>query len=209
MPVTRVNRAWSIAPGCRLPSTRQSGAQKALPLPARRAFEAARNRSPPGKPPYICVKERSPRAGARGREIRAAETTQAASDDHMTMLQQANAHLAIAGIEAHKLAEQVQTGKVQLDHLAHHDVLTDLPNRILLQDRLSRAWCRTPPGRRSADGAGSPILVTAMPTSPRARPLTCSPRCIKWIRRARRAPPAPASSCKMPSRSSRMTIKHC
>lgn len=143
---------------------------------------------------------------SRGREIRAAETTQAASDDHMTMLQQANAHLAIAGIEAHKLAEQVQTGKVQLDHLAHHDVLTDLPNRILLQDRLSRAWCRTPPGRRSADGAGSPILVTAMPTSPRARPLTCSPRCIKWIRRA---PPAPASSCKMPSRSSRMTIKHC
>jgi diguanylate cyclase (GGDEF)-like protein len=54
-------------------------------------------------------------------------------------LQEANAHLVIATIEARKLAEQVETTKVQLDHLAHHDVLTDLPNRILLQDRLSQA----------------------------------------------------------------------
>jgi len=78
-------------------------------------------------------------ATAREREIRAAETLQAASDDRMIMLQQANAHLVTATIEAHKLAEQVETAKVQLDHLAHHDVLTDLPNRILLQDRLSQA----------------------------------------------------------------------
>ncbi len=78
-------------------------------------------------------------ATSREREIRAAETTQAASDDQMIMLQQANAHLVIATIEANKLAEQVQRTKVQLDYLAHHDVLTDLPNRILLQDRLSQA----------------------------------------------------------------------
>jgi len=55
------------------------------------------------------------------------------------MLQQANAHLVTATIEAHKLAEQIETAKVQLDHLAHHDILTDLPNRMLLQDRLSQA----------------------------------------------------------------------
>ncbi|BAV34122.1 diguanylate cyclase [Sulfuricaulis limicola] len=73
------------------------------------------------------------------REIRAAGATQAASDDHVAMLQQANAHLVIASIEANKLAEQVQIAKVQLDHLAHHDVLTDLPNRVLLQDRLNQA----------------------------------------------------------------------
>jgi len=78
-------------------------------------------------------------ATSRERKIRATETIQAASDDHMMMLQQANAHLVIATVEAQKLAEQVQTAKVELDHLAHHDVLTDLPNRILLQDRLSQA----------------------------------------------------------------------
>ena len=78
-------------------------------------------------------------ATTREREIRAAETLQAASDDHILMLQQANAHLVTASIEAHKLTEQVETAKADLDHLAHHDVLTDLPNRILLQDRLSQA----------------------------------------------------------------------
>ncbi|GCB02317.1 diguanylate cyclase/phosphodiesterase (GGDEF & EAL domains) with PAS/PAC sensor(s) [Sulfuriferula multivorans] len=78
-------------------------------------------------------------ATAREREIRAAEMTQAASDDQMIRLRQVNAHLVTATIEAHKLAEQVETAKVELDHLAHHDVLTDLPNRILLQDRLGQA----------------------------------------------------------------------
>jgi diguanylate cyclase (GGDEF)-like protein len=57
----------------------------------------------------------------------------------MLMLQQANTHLVIATIEAHKLTEQVETAKVKLDHLAHYDVLTDLPNRLLLQDRLGQA----------------------------------------------------------------------
>ena len=78
-------------------------------------------------------------ARLREREVRAAKTKQAASDDHITMLQQANANLVIATIEAQKLAEQVQASKAQLDHLAHHDVLTDLPNRILMHDRISQA----------------------------------------------------------------------
>ncbi len=78
-------------------------------------------------------------ATSRERKIRATEMVQATFDDQMMMLQQANAHLVIATVEAQKLAEQVQAAKVELDHLAHHDVLTDLPNRILLQDRLSQA----------------------------------------------------------------------
>jgi len=82
---------------------------------------------------------REGKAASRERGIRTAETTQAASDDHMIMLQQANAHLVIASIEAQKLTEQVQMAKDQLDHLAHHDALTDLPNRMLLQDRLNQA----------------------------------------------------------------------
>lgn len=77
-------------------------------------------------------------ATSRELEIRAAGA-QAASDDHILMLQQANAHLVTASLEAHKLAEQVQAAKDNLEHLVHHDVLTDLPNRTLLQDRLGQA----------------------------------------------------------------------
>ncbi|HWS03750.1 MAG TPA: EAL domain-containing protein [Gammaproteobacteria bacterium] len=76
---------------------------------------------------------------AREREFRAAVAASNMSDDQSNILQQANEHLVIATLEAHKLTEQVQIVNDQLDHLAHHDVLTDLPNRILLQDRLSQA----------------------------------------------------------------------
>ncbi|MDD5578480.1 MAG: EAL domain-containing protein [Methylobacter sp.] len=78
-------------------------------------------------------------ATSRGREIHAAERLQAVSDDHLSMLQEANAHLVIATIEAQKMAEQVQVAKEHLAHLAHHDILTALPNRLLLQDRLGQA----------------------------------------------------------------------
>lgn len=82
---------------------------------------------------------REGRAATRENEIRTVETLQSATVDQMTRLQQANANLVVATIEARKLAEQVQTAKVELDHLAHHDVLTGLPNRILLYDRLAHA----------------------------------------------------------------------
>lgn len=82
-------------------------------------------------------------ATSRERGIRTSEMTikiiQSVSDDHVTMLQQANAHLVIATIEANKLTEQVQQSKQALSHLAHHDVLTGLPNRIVLLDRLNQA----------------------------------------------------------------------
>jgi diguanylate cyclase (GGDEF)-like protein len=76
---------------------------------------------------------------SRESEIRALESSQAASEAQMGMLKEANSHLVIATIEARKMAEQVQLAKTQLDHLAHHDALTDLPNRVLLQDRLGQA----------------------------------------------------------------------
>ncbi|HQT34029.1 MAG TPA: ATP-binding protein [Thiobacillus sp.] len=78
-------------------------------------------------------------ATSRERDIRAAETTQAASDEHMSMLQQANARLIISTIEAHKLAEQVEIAKAQLEgaralaekaNLAKSDFLSSMSHEL-------------------------------------------------------------------------------
>ncbi len=61
------------------------------------------------------------------------------SADQVNMLRQANEKLVVATMESHNLTDQVQMANDQLDHLARHDALTNLPNRILLQDRLSQA----------------------------------------------------------------------
>ncbi|MHB9017126.1 MAG: putative bifunctional diguanylate cyclase/phosphodiesterase [Burkholderiales bacterium] len=85
------------------------------------------------------ARDREGAASAREQEIRMTEAMQAVFDNKMLMLQQANENLVIASIEAQKLTEQVQIAKADLDHLAHHDPLTHLPNRMLLQDRLNQA----------------------------------------------------------------------
>jgi signal transduction histidine kinase len=54
-------------------------------------------------------------ATLREREICAAELKQLASDAHMIVLQQANAHLVIATIESNELAEQLKIAKDQLE----------------------------------------------------------------------------------------------
>ncbi len=82
---------------------------------------------------------RESRATVREKEIRTEEALKAASNHLIIMLQRANAHLVSVSIEAHKMTEQVKLAKDQLAYLAHHDVLTDLPNRILLLDRLNSA----------------------------------------------------------------------
>jgi signal transduction histidine kinase/ActR/RegA family two-component response regulator len=78
-------------------------------------------------------------ATSREREIRAAETTQAASDEHMSMLQQANARLIISTIEAQELAEQVEIAKAQLEgakalaekaNLAKSDFLSSMSHEL-------------------------------------------------------------------------------
>ena len=79
-------------------------------------------------------------ATRREADLRSAEAAiESTSNDHVEMLRRANANLIIASIEAHKLAELVETSKIKLDHLAHYDGLTNLPNRMLLQDRLGQA----------------------------------------------------------------------
>jgi diguanylate cyclase (GGDEF)-like protein len=64
---------------------------------------------------------------------------QATSVNQINMLQHVNAKLVVSSIEAHKVADQIETTKVELHYLAHHDALTALPNRMLLQDRINQA----------------------------------------------------------------------
>ena len=52
---------------------------------------------------------------SREQEVCVAEATQAASEDHMTMLQESNARLVIAVMEAKQLAEQVDMATAQLE----------------------------------------------------------------------------------------------
>ncbi len=76
---------------------------------------------------------------SREQRIRAVEAGQVASSDDLLMLREANSNLVMATMQALRLTEQVESAKVELDHLAHHDALTNLPNRMLMQDRLSQA----------------------------------------------------------------------
>ena len=59
--------------------------------------------------------------------------------EHVLQLQQMNKHLILATIEAHTMAKEIEKGRADMAHLAQHDALTDLPNRILLNDRMTQA----------------------------------------------------------------------
>jgi signal transduction histidine kinase/AmiR/NasT family two-component response regulator len=76
-------------------------------------------------------------ASQRARE--AAKALKAASDDPLSMMRQVNAQLVIATIEAQKLAEQVETAKVQLENakrvaekanLAKSDFLSSMSHEL-------------------------------------------------------------------------------
>lgn len=82
---------------------------------------------------------REEKVASREQKTRMAEAGQAAWDDQASMLREANENLVNATLDAYKLAEEIGATKERLDHLAYHDVLTDLPNRLLLQDRLKQA----------------------------------------------------------------------
>ena len=60
-------------------------------------------------------------------------------EEHVARLQEVNKRLVIATVNAQILTEQLEQAKVQMSHLAHHDSLTNLPNRVQLEENLTQA----------------------------------------------------------------------
>jgi diguanylate cyclase (GGDEF)-like protein len=64
---------------------------------------------------------------------------EASLQKHIGRLQEVNKRLVIANLDAQMLADQLRDAKAHMAHLAHHDYLTDLPNRIQLEAHLTQA----------------------------------------------------------------------
>jgi diguanylate cyclase len=58
---------------------------------------------------------------------------------HNRMLVEANEQLVIASLQLQAAAEKIEKNKEELAHLAYHDSLTQLPNRMQLYDRITQA----------------------------------------------------------------------
>ncbi|MDB5988790.1 MAG: diguanylate cyclase [Herbaspirillum sp.] len=67
------------------------------------------------------------------------KTTQTILDGYMENLRQANEHLLITTVQAQATTEELKKVRDRMGHMAHHDALTNLPNRVLLMERLQQA----------------------------------------------------------------------
>ena len=67
-------------------------------------------------------------------------------------------HMALMDVSDHQQAQsELERARDHLHHLAHHDPLTDLPNRLLFGDRLGQAVLRAQrrrPSQRRGSRAG-------------------------------------------------------
>ena len=83
--------------------------------------------------------KREGKLAARERSNHAIEATLASRDVRLQKLLLANQKLVVTAVQAQVMAEEARTAKDLIDHMAHHDFLTDLPNRLALKSRMSLA----------------------------------------------------------------------
>lgn len=85
------------------------------------------------------VHSREKSATLREQAIFDAQSLTVTQEDNNLQLREANENLVIASIESHIMNEKLEKSKAEMTHLANHDFLTDLPNRMQLYDRISQA----------------------------------------------------------------------
>jgi diguanylate cyclase (GGDEF)-like protein len=84
------------------------------------------------------AQQRESSALVREQEIRDAHISNVAQEGFNSKLRKANEHLVVASVQLQILAEELERSKAEMTHLATHDFLTDLPNRMQLFDRIGQ-----------------------------------------------------------------------
>jgi diguanylate cyclase (GGDEF)-like protein len=75
----------------------------------------------------------------REQALRNAQEFSVIQQDLNLQLMRANEKLVIASVESQEMAEDLERSRAEMAHLANHDFLTDLPNRMQLHDRIGQA----------------------------------------------------------------------
>ena len=78
-------------------------------------------------------------ASSRELAIHDALISKATQEDRNVKLKQVNEQLVLTSVQLQIATERIEKSKLEMTHLANHDFLTDLPNRMQLFDRIDHA----------------------------------------------------------------------
>lgn len=85
------------------------------------------------------MSKREWRLSAREKDNDEVEAILASHDGRLQKLTLANQKLVVTAVQAQVMAEESRVAKDLIDHMAHHDFLTGLPNRLSLKGRMTLA----------------------------------------------------------------------